>query len=812
MEFNRCIGCMEEHTGEGECPHCGFDARKYEEAFHHLLPGTVLNGKYVLGKVLGEGGFGISYLGWDLNLECKVAIKEYYPASYVTRQAVYTPIVSVLNGSRREFYQKGLNKFVEEAKSLAKFSRLPGIVFVRDYFQENGTAYIVMEFAEGMTLKSLLEKNDGRLPAELVFRMMRPVMESLKEVHKKGLIHRDISPDNMMVDEKGQVKLLDFGAARNYLSGEEKSLSVILKPGYTPEEQYRSRGEQGPWTDVYALCATMYRAITGELPLESLDRMSEDDLKPPLALGVSISPQQEAALMRGLAVYKKDRLADMEELMSALYQEKVNLGAAAPPHRTFAENLQAEPLTSEPQKKKGILKWDGRAAAEKGKKMRWMKLGAAAAALIVILYFIGSGGEKEHKPVSRPKQGWDETEQRIAQEESWGTEMAQDTSENGTEADAEAARLSAEAKEVLESDEFKGKTKAHWEMRMDKYGHSRLEGFFNGEGNMIGEGKQTYVEGTLEGRQYEGYFSDGKYVYGKCTYGDGGWFKGNEQSDVQKFGIRHFASTNQTYKGEYEDVITDGLVAVYNEVSGKVVKVLEKGKDLSPFPLKEGNGSIYTSAKSSGKSVIIYDNNLVYVGEVSNQQPHGWGAQFYENGDHYEGEFSNGKQHGPGIYYFENGARQIVNCADGAVNGPCVQIATDGGRLEYLCQEGMCVGRWINIGGDGTVTTGVWEDGELVKDADTEYWLGEDGESVYAGRRKNGETEGQIAVIYKSGEHYIVNAHNNSFVCFYPFYDGTSGIYFAMGTMGTGENAKIQDGYMFSMQLDGRVRMEKLTD
>lgn len=819
MEFNRCIGCMEEHTGENVCPHCGFDAGTYEAALHHLLPNTVLNGKYVLGKVLGEGGFGVSYLGWDLNLECKVAIKEYYPASYVTRQAAYTPTVSVLTGNRREFYEKGLEKFVEEAKSLAKFSRLPGIVLVRDYFRENGTAYIVMEFAEGRTLKSLLEKNNGRLPAETVFQMMRPVMESLKEVHKKGLIHRDISPDNMMVDEKGQVKLLDFGAARNYLSGEEKSLSVILKPGYTPEEQYRSRGEQGPWTDVYALCATIYRAITGELPLESLDRMSEDDLKPPSALGVSIDPRQEAALMKGLAVYKKDRLADMDELMAALYQAEEN-PRVTPPYRTFTEDSRAESLEIKTQKKENSSKWGGKIAAGKGKKPLWIKLGAAAAVLIIILAFAGSKGRKEYEPTGGgTKRSWDEEEQRTTQENPGGTEMAQDTeapenvTEDVTESDAETVRLSAEAKAVLESDEFKGKTKAHWETRMDKYERSRLEGFFDSEGNMIGEGKQTYIKGALEGRQYEGYFSDGEFVRGMCDYGDGDWFKGlNEQTGVTKFGVRYFEGTKWTYKGEYEDNITDGLIAIYDDDKQKIVKAEEDGKDLLSSPLKAGGGFIYPSVRSSSKAVIVYDSKLIYVGEVSGEQPDGWGAQFYENGDYYEGEFSNGKQHGPGIYYFENGARQIVNCADGAVNGPCVQVAADGGRLEYLCQEGAGSGRWINIAGDGTVTTGVWKDGELIEDADTQYWLGEDGKVVYAGQQKNGQAEGQIAAIYKTGEHYIINANNSSFVCFYPFYDGTSTVYFAMGTMGTGENAGIEDGYMFSMQPDGRVKMEKLTD
>lgn len=286
MEINLCMGCMRPKTQPGLCPFCGFDEAAYELSPHHLPLYTILSGKYLVGKVLGEGGFGITYLGWDLNLELIVAIKEYYPNGFVSRENSRGNTVTLLTGYRAEFFTKGLDKFVDEARRLAKFWRLPGIVAVKDYFQENKT---------------------------------RPVMESLEIVHGAGLIHRDISPDNIMVDADGNVKLLDFGAARNFAANDEKSLSVMLKPGYAPEEQYRSRGKQGPWTDVYGLCATMYRAITGEVPVESLDRMSEDTLKKPSEMGVTIFRQQEDAIMKGLALFAQDRFQNIRQLREALF-------------------------------------------------------------------------------------------------------------------------------------------------------------------------------------------------------------------------------------------------------------------------------------------------------------------------------------------------------------------------------------------------------------------------------------------------------------------------------------------------------------
>lgn len=404
MEFNRCFRCMGEYTGAGFCPHCGFSLEKYKAEVYQLVPGTILAGKYILGTVLGEGGFGISYVGWDLNLDYKVAIKEYYPLNYVTRQAAYSPTVTALTGNNLDFYKKGQEQFVKEARRLAKLERMPGLIYVRDFFEENGTAYMVMEFAEGKTLKKRLADNGGKLPVHVVLDMMRPVMESLGEVHKQGLIHRDISPDNLMVDDKGRVKLLDFGAARNFLSTEEKSLSVILKPGFTPEEQYRSRGQQGPWTDVYALCATIYCAVTGMVPLESLDRMNQDTLKPPSALGIAMKPYEEAALMKGLAIYQKDRFQSMEELQAAL--SGTGTVGAVPPvpqagtggtgkqhYGQQGTGQQKQDLQGQP----GNASLESRTADQKGK---WIGVVAAAAVIIVVAGWFAFGNSGKNKGAS----------------------------------------------------------------------------------------------------------------------------------------------------------------------------------------------------------------------------------------------------------------------------------------------------------------------------------------------------------------------------------------------------------------------------
>lgn len=328
MDFNKmCPGCMHEIENRqdvGKCPLCGYDLTHMTAEPHQLQPFSILAGKYLVGKVIGEGGFGISYIGIDLNLEIIVAIKEFYPNGFVTRESNHSTRVSMYSGKNEADVNKWREGFINEAKNLAKFSNLNGIVEVRDFFNENNTAYIVMEYIDGITLKQYLKQNGGKIPADRTLQMMEPVIRSLSKVHDSGMIHRDISPDNIMITKYGGMKLLDFGAAREFAGNAEKSLSIMLKPGYAPEEQYRSRGKQGPWSDVYALTATIYKCITGVTPVESMERMRDDTLKSPGELGVKLSGAQESAIKQGMAVYAENRIQSMDALHAALYSDQGN--------------------------------------------------------------------------------------------------------------------------------------------------------------------------------------------------------------------------------------------------------------------------------------------------------------------------------------------------------------------------------------------------------------------------------------------------------------------------------------------------------
>jgi formylglycine-generating enzyme required for sulfatase activity len=314
---NLCMGCMSEKGETKVCPHCGRQDETQSVSPLFLPAKTILSGRYLVGRVLGYGGFGVTYLAFDLKLRIKLAVKEYFPQNLATRTPGDT-ILSVFTGEAREYYTYGLDKFLEEARSLARFNGHPCIVSVYDFFEENGTAYLVMDYVEGITLKEYLDRKGGKISFETTLEIIMPVMDTLREIHRTGMLHRDISPDNIYITVSRHVKLLDFGSARQALGEHSKSLSVILKPGYSPEEQYRSKGKQGPWTDVYAVAATIYRMITGEIPPEALDRLEEDALQPPLRMGAVTPVPAEKTLLNALAVRAKDRFQTMEEFQEAL--------------------------------------------------------------------------------------------------------------------------------------------------------------------------------------------------------------------------------------------------------------------------------------------------------------------------------------------------------------------------------------------------------------------------------------------------------------------------------------------------------------
>ena len=289
-----------------------------EENLHCLRKGTRLIGRYTIEGVLGQGGFGITYLGIDELHEKKVAIKEFFPQGIVTRNIEYQDTVTVTFVGEKDNYEKGKERFLKEARTMAKFSKDEGIVKALDFFEINNTAYIVMEYLEGVTLKQYLAENK-RIDAEDLVELLVPLIESLDEIHSQGLIHRDISPDNIMVLPDGRIKLMDFGAARDYTEFGEKSLSIVLKPGYAPPEQYQTHGVQGPWTDIYALCATMYKCITGENPPDAIERVMDDHLKKISAFGIPVLPQIEEAIIKGMSVAANDRYQNVGDLCEDLY-------------------------------------------------------------------------------------------------------------------------------------------------------------------------------------------------------------------------------------------------------------------------------------------------------------------------------------------------------------------------------------------------------------------------------------------------------------------------------------------------------------
>ncbi len=313
---NICLYCFGDLDASRVCMSCHRKADDTPSPPHHLPQRTVLGtqNRYLIGKALGEGGFGITYLAWDLQQGIKVAVKEYFPSGYVTRVAGNNQVI-INSKQNQAASNRGLKRFVEEARALAKIKNLSGVVNVRDFFSANGTAYIVMEFLDGMSLKKYLQRKGGKISVEEVLTIIRPVMDSLTQVHKIGLIHRDISPDNILITKYNEVKLIDFGAAK-YSNPDGRSLSIVLKQGFAPPEQYETHGEQGPWTDVYALGVTIYYSVTGQLPPESIRlMMGKETLKRPSELGIEIDPGVENALLKSLAVDRKKRYQDVQSMI-----------------------------------------------------------------------------------------------------------------------------------------------------------------------------------------------------------------------------------------------------------------------------------------------------------------------------------------------------------------------------------------------------------------------------------------------------------------------------------------------------------------
>lgn len=402
--MRRCPYCMRPAGGD-RCPHCG-RAVNVPNAPHLLPVGFTINGgsgqSYQIGAVMGQGGFGITYIGLDCTLNRRVAVKECFPARCAQRADGCR--VAPRPGTEALF-QGAIKSFLEEARMLAALEDIPSLVKVRSYFEFGGTAYLVMEFLDGKPLHQLVRKN-GAIPAEELMPKLPVLLRDLSLMHQAGVIHRDISPDNLMWMPDGSLKLLDFGCARSMEDG--KSMEVTLKPGFAPVEQYQTHG-QGPYTDIYALSATLYYCLTGTIPPPSVDRLEEDTLQPPTTLGARLTPEQEEALLWGMTVQPKSRPINMDVFaMRLLAVPKAGPKPVPEPGPAPSPGTGQEP----PKKLKwwqvllliifagplmgGALSLD---SVRKKTGKRWRLLVAAALMLQLILGIVlSSGGGSERDP------------------------------------------------------------------------------------------------------------------------------------------------------------------------------------------------------------------------------------------------------------------------------------------------------------------------------------------------------------------------------------------------------------------------------
>lgn len=308
-----CSNCFGVHAENGKCPDCHYESSGTSRLQTALPVFSILNGRYQIGRVLGHGGFGITYVANDLMEEKIVAIKECMPEAYAYRNR---EMLCARSGHTRHF-EGCLDYFHEEMSSLEQFIGNPGVVQYIDSFRENGTEYLVMEFINGVTLKYLCAKANSRLTLGNSLYILLLVGSALLEIHRHGVLHRDISPENIMIAADGSVKLIDFGASRKFLSG-RKEFATFLKPGFAPPEQYHLHGNQGAWTDIYALAATFYTIVSGQPLIDANTRLERDTMKSLYDLDCGIDKDLSDIIKKAMMLDDQERYRSVTEFMDAL--------------------------------------------------------------------------------------------------------------------------------------------------------------------------------------------------------------------------------------------------------------------------------------------------------------------------------------------------------------------------------------------------------------------------------------------------------------------------------------------------------------
>lgn len=391
-----CMGCMHKLDWDGRCHYCGFDERNYKKDQQLGLHTRLKNGEYMIGRQLGQGGFGITYIGMDTTLLQTVAIKEYFPFGAVRRNDRNE--IELYDEKYRKDYEKGLESFLCEGRILARFSNLTAVVGVKNFFHENNTAYLVMDYVEGLSVREYV-KNHGVLSPDRTLFLVQQVIADMQMIHHKQVLHRDVSADNLIITHNGSLKLIDFGATRQEFTKNQYTGTILCKQGYSAIEQYSTGRNQGPWTDIYGLCASIYFMLTGVVPDSAPDRIQNDCVRSLVQMDEIAMPKvQKEAIMKGLAVEVEHRYHTMAELYAALYGEKLedisgyyereNNESALRKKESPAHHALEQKSVSRTKMKRALQ--DIEEDREKGKK-RKRRLFIYAVVVICLLFAVGVG-------------------------------------------------------------------------------------------------------------------------------------------------------------------------------------------------------------------------------------------------------------------------------------------------------------------------------------------------------------------------------------------------------------------------------------
>ena len=336
LEEKLCPVCFQEAMEHGECRNCGYHAEESSAVKDYLAPFTILKEKYLLGKSLGQGGFGITYLAENMQSGLRCCIKEYFPSGLLQGRTPDGALILADEENRPE-YEEGKQQFIEEACALQELRENISVVDILDFFEENGTAYFAMELIEGCNLRVFRKNHNPKQTLKMALQMLFLLGSSLAEVHRFGMIHGDISPENILITQDGEIKLIDFGAARSFRQGSDnKERKIYLKPNYAPYEQYTQKPCQGPWTDIYALAATFYFIVSGRKMLDALSRAKGASYPPLHELCPAVSRQLSDVIDKALAFDYHDRYRRMLDFLDALEQVvrpedyDIDLGALMP--------------------------------------------------------------------------------------------------------------------------------------------------------------------------------------------------------------------------------------------------------------------------------------------------------------------------------------------------------------------------------------------------------------------------------------------------------------------------------------------------